>query len=65
MGENIDVAKLSKLNPPSPEAGRRVKQGQGDNKHSIDSDDEDEDREAFEKFAKMDVMILKVKKTIL
>lgn len=52
--EDIDVAKLSKLDPPSPEAGRREKQGQGENKHSIDSDDEDEDRAAFSKFDKMD-----------
>jgi len=49
-GEEVDIAKASKLEPPPPEVGARVKQGQGDNKHSIDSDDEDEDREAFNKF---------------
>ena len=35
------------------QAGKRSMQGQGDNKHSIDSDDEEDDREKFATFDKM------------
>jgi len=51
--EELDVSKAAKLDPPPEEAGRRPMQGQGDNKHSIDSDDEEDDREKFATFDKM------------
>jgi len=47
------VSKAAKLEPPPEEAGRRPMQGQGDNKHSIDSDDEEDDRQKFDEFDKM------------
>lgn len=51
--EELDVSKAAKLDPPPEEAGKRSMQGQGDNKHSIDSDDEEDDREKFATFDKM------------
>ena len=48
-----DLAKAARVEPPPAEAGRRVMQGQGDAKHTIDSDDEEDDRKQHEQFEGM------------
>lgn len=52
---DIDIAKASKLDPVPIDSNKRSMQGQGEgaNKHSIDSDDEEDDRDAFGKFEEM------------
>ena len=52
---DIDIAKASKLDPLPTDANKRSMQGQGEgaNKHSIDSDDEEDDRDAFGKFEEL------------
>ena len=42
-----------KAEPPPASSSSRLMQGQGDNKHSIDSDDEEDDRKAEERFDKI------------
>ena len=51
--DDVEKEEVSESNVPSGQTSSRQMQGQGDNKHSIDSDDEEDDRQAEEKFEKM------------